>query len=84
MSTRNELRAQRGAVGSRTVTVIGLIVGLALFAAALYFMGSAFDPAYSSTRAVIEWSVAMICMGLAFGVPIHIITKIDGQSIKVE
>lgn len=84
MSTRNEVRAQRGAVGSRVVTVIGLIIGFAFFGASLFLMGNAFDPAYSETRAIIEWSAAMIFMGLAFGVPIHIITKIDGQSIKVE
>lgn len=80
----HDLKVQRGAVGSRAVTIVGLIIGLALFAASLYFMGSAFDPAISETRAVIEWSSAMILMGLAFGVPIHIIAKIDGQSIKVE
>lgn len=77
-------QAGRDTPGGKVLTVIGLIVGFALFAGCLYFMGNAFDPAHSHERAIFDWSAAMVCMGLSFAVPIYVIASIDGQRIKVE
>ena len=77
-------QAGRDTPGGKVLTVIGVIVGFALFGGCLYLMGDAFDPNHSHARAILEWSLGMACMGLAFAVPIYVIASIDGQHIKVE